>query len=64
MDACVIFKNKHGQDLMGYPMCVQRREDREARFISTYHVTWNTDVYNNLQNNLEKWWKWNGQQRC
>jgi hypothetical protein len=66
----VITKNERDQDLdysfydlMGRPVCVQGREERIARFLSSYHSIRDSDVHNNLQTDLiEEWWKWNGQQ--
>jgi hypothetical protein len=75
MNACVIMhnminENERGKDFdysfydfMGHLVHVQRREERVAWFINSYHAILNNDVHEDLQNNLiEEWWKWNGQQ--
>jgi hypothetical protein len=61
MNACVIMHNmiidnEHGQtldyslyELMGRPVRVQRRGDRTANFLKSYHSIRDFDVHNNLQ---------------
>jgi hypothetical protein len=66
----MIIENKHGQDLdysfydlIGQPVCVQRREEKVTRFINSYHAIWNNEIHDGLQSNrIEEWWKRNGQQ--
>jgi hypothetical protein len=73
MDACVIMRNiiienERGQDndyshyeLMGHPLQLHMREKRVACFIASYHSIRNTDVHDQLQDDLiEEWWIWNG----
>jgi hypothetical protein len=45
-------------ELMGEPMCVQRREDRIAKFLKLCHSIRDFNVHNNLQIDLiDEWWK-------
>jgi hypothetical protein len=75
MNACVIMHNmiiedERGQEndythyeLMGHPVQVHRRQERVARFIVSYNSIRNTDVHDDLQQDLiEEWWAWNGRQ--
>jgi hypothetical protein len=51
---------------MERPVRVQRREDRIAKFLESYHSILDYEVHNNFQEDLMdewEWWKWNGNQR-
>ena len=74
MNACVIMhnmiiENERGQDLdyshyelIGCPVRVRRREERIARFLTSYHSIRETDMHDELQKDLiEEWWSWRGQ---
>ena len=69
MNACVIMhniiiENERGQDLdyshyelMGHPVRVRRRDDRVARFVSSYYAIRRADAHDELQMDLvEEWW--------
>jgi hypothetical protein len=63
MNACVIMHNKLGKKLdyscyklIGRLVHVEKREDRIAKFLESYHSIRDDEVHNNLQKNLIDEW--------